>query len=164
MPLASIITGSPGATGDWRAFWDPGAGVFTEYNGSATFNLTPGKAFWVVSKNPISVNQNVNAVTLAADNTYSIPIHSEWNLISNPFDKTISWSSVQAANTGVTVPIHFYQTGSYSNPTNFEPYKGYYFFNSGSLTSLKIPYSGSNPLPKQNSVNQTEMEINLKSR
>ena len=164
LPLANIMTGSPGVNGDWRASWDPGAGAFTEYNGSATFNFTPGKAFWVVSKNQINVNiQNVNAVTLAADNIYSIPLHNEWNLISNPFNNTITWSSVQNANTGVSQPIHFYQGGSYSNPANFDQYKGYYFFNSGNLTSLKIPYSGSNPLPKQNLVNSTEMEISLKS-
>jgi hypothetical protein len=163
IPLASIMTGSPGASGDWRAFWDPGAGAFTEYTSSgSTFNFTPGKAFWVVSKNQINVNiPNVNTVTLAPDNTYSIPLHSDWNLISNPFDKSITWSSIQTEN-GVTQPIHFYQNGSYSNPTNFENYKGYYFFNSGSLTSLKIPYSASTPLPKQNSVS-TELEIALKA-
>ena len=165
LPVANIVTGSPGATGDWRAFWDPGTGAFTEYSSSATFNFTPGRAFWVVSKNQINVNiPNVNPVTRDFDNTYSIPIHNGWNLISNPFNRVISWSSIQIANSiPATVPIHFYQNGSYSNPTNFEPYKGYYFFNSGTLISLKIPYTSSTALPKQNSVTGKELEITLKA-
>ena len=83
-----------------------------EFDGTSTFNFKPGKAFWVVSKNQINVNiPNVNTVTLATDNSYSIPLHNEWNLISNPFDKLVTWASVQTANSGLTHPIHFYQNG-----------------------------------------------------
>jgi hypothetical protein len=160
LPIASIISGTPGATGDWRAFWDPGTGAFTEYNSSNTFNIVPGRAFWVISKNTINVNQSVNSVAMTSDNTFSIPVHSEWNLISNPFNNTIAWLAIQNQNS-ITQPIHFYQNGSYSNPTNFEQYKGYYFFNSTNLTSLIIPYSGATSLPKQNSVNLSELEIIL---
>jgi hypothetical protein len=160
LPIANIVTGSPGATGDWRAFWDAGTGAYTEYSSSATFNFTPGKAFWVISKNQINVNiPNVNPVTRSG-NAYSFQIHNGWNLISNPFDKVISWSNVQTTNS-VTDPIHFYQNGSYTNPTNFEPYKGYYFFNRGTLTNLNIPYASLTALPKQNSVGLNELEITL---
>ena len=163
LPITSIIvTGTPGANGDWRAFWDSGTLPFTEYNNTSTFNFTPGKAFWVVSKNQINVNRpNVNTVSLATDNSYSIPLHNEWNLISNPFDKLVTWASVQIANSGLTQPIHFYQNGSYTNPANFELYKGYYFFNSGGLTSLKIPYGTLSSMPKQNSLKLNELEIAL---
>lgn len=150
IPLASIMTGNPGKSNDWRAFWDNGTSSLIEYNASNTFTLTPGKAFFVISKNQIVINQNVNAVALASDNTYSIPLHSEWNLISNPFDKPISWSSVQNVNS-VTQPIHLFQNGSYTNPVNFEPYNGYYFFNNSGLTTLKIAYNTTGNLEKSNS-------------
>ena len=161
LPIANILSGSPGASGDWRAFWDPGTGAYTEYTSSgSTFNFTPGKAFWVISKNSININQSVNAVPMTSDNTYSIPVHSEWNLISNPFNKSISWNSIQNLNSTVQ-PIHFFQGGSYLTPANFEPYKGYYFFNNTSLTKLIIPYSSSEALPKQNNASIDELEIIL---
>jgi hypothetical protein len=161
LPIANILSGSPGATGDWRAFWDPGTGAYTEYTSSgSTFNFTAGKAFWVISKNTININQSVNAVPMTNDNTYSIPVHSEWNLISNPFNKTISWNSIQNLNSTVQ-PIHFFQGGSYITPANFEPYKGYYFFNNTGLKNMIIPYSSSVVLPKQNNASINELEIIL---
>jgi len=160
IPLASIMTGDPGKANDWRAFWDNGSSSLIEYNGSNTFTLTPGKAFFIISKNQIVINQNVSTVQLATDNTFSIPLHNEWNLISNPFDKTISWGNVQNANS-VIQPIHHFQNGSYNSPANFEPYNGYYFFNSGGLSALKIPYSISGNLEKRNSPDKKELDIKI---
>ena len=74
------------------------------------------------------------------DSTFSIQIHDGWNLISNPFDKVIAWSNINTANGGNQQPIYSFQTSGYSNPSDFEPYKGYYFFSRGDLTTLKIPY------------------------
>jgi hypothetical protein len=162
IPLASIMTGNPGKENDWRAFWENGTSPLIEYNESNTFTFAPGKAYFVISKNQIVINQNVNAVQLAADNTYSIPLHNEWNLISNPFDKTISWSSVQNSNSA-SQPIHQFQNGSYISPANFEPYNGYYFFNSGGLTALKIPYNTPGNLEKNNSPDKKELEITITS-
>jgi hypothetical protein len=160
IPMNDIVTGTPGKNGDWRAFWDPGSGAFTEYNGTSNFNFTPGKAFWVISKNEISINQTVNSVTLSGDNTYTIPLHSEWNLISNPFEKNISWSAVQTLNS-ISQPLKHFQSGSYSDAQNFEPYKGYYLFNSGGLTSLSIPYLSSGGLEKINAGNEKVLELSL---
>ena len=50
---------------------------------------------------------------------------------------------------------------SYSSALDFEPYKGYYFFCSDSLTNLKIPYHLENDLNKKNSNNTKELEIVL---
>ncbi len=159
-PITNILSGSSGANGDWRAFWDPGTGAYTEFDGSATFNFTPGKAFWIISKNTININQNVNTVRVGDDNSYSIPLHSEWNLISDPFNKNISWLAIQNLN-AVTQPIHFFQDGSYSNPDKLEPYKGYYFYNSTHLPVLKIPYTSASILPKQNVLSNNDLEIDL---
>ncbi len=160
IPLAGIMTGNPGKSNDWRAFWDNGSLPLIEYSAGSTFSFTPGKAFFIISKNQIILNQNVNTVPLASDNTYSISLHNGWNLISNPFDKPTSWSAVQNLNS-VTQPIHFFQNGSYTNPMNFEPYNGYYFFNTGGLTSLKIPYNTAGKIQKANYSDPKELFISL---
>ncbi len=159
--ISSVITGLPGKEGDWRAFWDPGILPLIEYNGNDDFYFRPGKAFWIISRYPIYINISVPPVPLSEDSTFSIQIHPGWNLISNPFDKVLTWSSINNANGGNQQPIYSYQTNSYSNALDFEPYKGYYFFCSNSLTSLKVPYYLENDLDKKNSNNTYELEIVL---
>jgi hypothetical protein len=164
LPLNDIIAGNPGSNNDWRAFWDPGSGAFDEYDGTSKFNITPGRAFWVLSKNQVVINSNVNTVALAADNAYSIPLHNEWNLISNPFDKNILWDDVKNANPGVNQPIHYFSSGYVTPaPTQIEPYNGYYFFNDMVLSTLKIPYvtQGANTLlnKKENTANSIDIVL-----
>ena len=88
---------------------------------------------------------SVNSVNLAEDNSYLIPLHNGWNLISNPFDKNVLWSAVQSVNTGIQ-PIHQFDK-TFSVSLAFEPYKGYYFNNATNLTSLKIPYPVTGSVP-----------------
>ncbi len=159
--VSSFITGLPGKEGDWRAFWDSGNLPLIEYNGSDNFYFRPGKAFWIISRYPIYINILVPPVPLSVDSTFSIQLHHGWNLISNPFDTVLTWSSINNANGGNQQPIYSYQTNSYSNELDFEPYKGYYFFCSDSLTNLKIPYHLENDLDKKNSNNTKELEIVL---
>ena len=159
--VSSVITGLPGQEGDWRVFWDSGTLPLIEYNGDDDFYFRPGKAFWVISRYPIYINTSAPTVPLSADSTFSIQIHHGWNLIANPFDTVLTWSSINNANGGNQQPIYSYQTNSYSNELDFEPYKGYYFFCSDSLTSLKIPYHLENDLQKKNSNNTKELEIVL---
>jgi hypothetical protein len=162
LPLSNFMTGSPGVQGDWRAFRDPGSGNYIEYStGDAGFNFQPGKAFWVVSKNPVNVNfPQVNSVPLAADFSYTFNLQSEWNLISNPFGKAIPWNDIKNINPAVTQPIHYYE-GSYSQPSVMEPYKGYYLYNSGNAASLKIPFSTEGNLQKITSPPEQSLTIKL---
>jgi hypothetical protein len=117
-----------------------------------------------LSKNQVVINSNVNTVALAADNAYSIPLHNEWNLISNPFDKNILWDDVKNANPGVNQPIHYFSSGYVTPaPTQIEPYNGYYFFNDMVLSTLKIPYvtQGANTLlnKKENTANSIDIVL-----
>ncbi len=152
--ISSVITGLPGQEGDWRVFWDSETLPLIEYNGNDDFYFRPGKAFWIISRYPIYINISAPPVPLSLDSTYSIPIHHGWNLISNPFDTVLTWSSVNNANGGNQQPIYYYQANGYSNDFDFEPYKGYYFFSSDGLTSLKIPYLFENDLDKKNLIIQ----------
>jgi hypothetical protein len=162
--LSNFMTGSPGKQADWLAFWDIGSGTYTEYTGgNTTFNFKPGRAFWVISKNQVNISiPNVTPVTLSPDYSFSIPLHSEWNLISNPFEKNISWQTVKTVNPGVTQPIHYFDGNpGYTQPANFETYKGYYFYNTGNLTALKIPYISQEPLEKGSTILSKELNIKL---
>jgi len=159
--VSSVMTGSPGKDGDWRAFWDSGDLPLTEYSGNNEFYFKPGIAFWMISRYSIEINLSVSPVQLAADNTFSIQLHPGWNLISNPFNKVLSWNSVNSVNGGNLQPIYSFESGNYVNTSSFEPYKGYYFFNNDSSTSLEIPYNPENASPKKNSTVSKELKIIL---
>ena len=139
--ISDMITGTPKK--DWDAFYDNGAtsNFLQEFDGSSIFNFTAGKGFWILSKNPFTINATVNTVTLAADNTFSIALHSGFNIISNPFDKSISWADIQNLNGLTTNDILFDWTGAWIHATQMEPYKGYYFKKPDNINSLKIPYN-----------------------
>ena len=131
---------------DWDAYFDNGASsnFLVEFDGSSTFNFKPGKGFWVLSKNPFTVGGQVDNVKLSADNTYSITLNSGtsgFNIISNPFDVSVSWADVQNQNGLSTNDFLFDWTGVWTHATQMEPYKAYYFKNTNSLSTLKIPYN-----------------------
>lgn len=147
---------------DWRIFWDKG----TDQNflvDSSSFSFSPGMAFWILSKNPLKISQQVNAVQIDnKDLSYSIPLHRGWNLISNPFDKSVKWQSVVTLNKLPQNQLLYAWngTGKYTNPADMLPYEGYYYNNDSAnfLTSLKIPYQSS-PVFLSKTNNQKEFPI-----
>jgi hypothetical protein len=141
--ISTILASNGTQKTDWNVYYDNGASTnyYQEYDGTSTFNFTPGNAFWVISKNPVTVSKTVSTVTLSSDQSYSIALRSGWNLISNPFGISISWSDVKTKN-NITQPIWSF-VNSYTQSSTFDPYVGYYYYNSTSLSSLKIPYKTS---------------------
>ena len=148
--LNDIIGGQYGKDNDWRAFTDPGSGSYIEFSqGSAQFNLQPGHAFWVLSKNAVNVNiSDVPTVQLDADNNYSVQLHSGWNLISDPFEIPVNWSDIVSVSQGINQPAWTFLSGTYDTTVRIEPYKGYYFNNTSGISVLKIPYMHSGSINK----------------
>lgn len=156
IPLSDLLTGSYNQ--DWVAYYDNGNtdDYLVAYDGSSNFNLTPGKGLWVLSSNNISVSRSVANVELESNYggtgtyeiVYPISLHNGWNIITNPFDVAISWSSIQSFNS-ITESIHTFN-GNFSSSLTFEPFEGYYFYNVNNLTSLHIPYVISTALTKEN--------------
>lgn len=138
IPVSSLLSGNEGT--DWDAYYDNGdaQGYQVKYNGSSAFDFQPGRALWIFSRKPFSVSQNASTVPLDTGDCYSIALHGGWNLISDPFEKSVSWSDIQSLN-GVTQPTYSYD-GNYNTSTSLDPYSGYYFYNDQNLTSLRIPY------------------------
>ncbi|MFZ0454592.1 MAG: choice-of-anchor D domain-containing protein [Ignavibacteriaceae bacterium] len=125
---------------DWNVYDDNGNSqdyIVSNNN----FKFSAGKAYWLISKSTININEQITSVQLNSDYTYSIPLHSNWNLISNPFEKNITWQNVKNLNGLPANSILYYWNGSvYSNPSIMVPYQGYYFNNTGNLTELKLHY------------------------
>ncbi len=165
--IINILKSANIGSGDWRAFWDPGYGDYIEYDGSNLFNFAPGRAFWIISKNTININTNAESVNLSDKHSYPIRVHNEWNLISNPFDKTISWDEIRDFNPGINEPIYYFDSGNYKISDSLEQYKGYYFYNNPmlSITSINIPYINVyNTIPKKKITQDGGLEILLSQK
>lgn len=144
IPIDELISGTQGE--DWNAYFDDGTqeNYLMEFDGSAQFNLRPGRGFFVISKNSIDISENAPSVELSEDTSFAIPLHEGWNIIANPYGITIPWENVEAKNNISSTLWAF--NGSYSDEIQFKPYIGYYFFNQDSLDELVIPYQ-----PKESS-------------
>lgn len=142
MSITQFLSGDNNT--DWKVFYDNGAqtNYLVSYDGSNQFNLGQGRAFWVLSKNKINISTQVTSVTLVNGNLFNVALHSGWNIITNPFDKDVNWNLVQSLNAIPTnAAIYYWDGNSWSEPTTFSAYSGYYFNNIYNLTSISIPYN-----------------------
>jgi hypothetical protein len=112
------------------------------------------------------VSLSVETATLDDSAAARVTLHKRWNLITNPFDKTILWSDVRAFNTRSSVgPIYSYSgTGGFVAATSLEPYAGYYYDNSDSSAYLSIPYGATSGVLKTDSVKAGEWTLNVEAR
>ena len=71
--ISSILSGSSGE--DWIAYYDNGTAsdYLVEYDGTGTFNFTPGKGFWVLSKAAVEINSSSQTLPL------EYKLVSEWH-------------------------------------------------------------------------------------
>lgn len=159
IPVSETLQGTAGM--DWKVYYDDGAEPvnYKEWDGSSLFNFIPGRAFWVLSKNPFNISQDVTNVTLSSEYSYEIPLHDGWNMISNPFLKTLDWIEIKSMN-NITENIHHF-TGSYSISNSLEPYIGYYFNNATNLAWLELPYITSSVQPLAKTTDERNNEFNL---
>jgi hypothetical protein len=142
IPVANYFAGTVGT--DWNVVWDNGAAssYWIQYAPGSPFTFGSGSGFWAVKKGNWSVKDNVASATLDANGQVAIPLHLGWNIITNPFTAPVLWADVIALNPP-TAADHTISTfpGAWDNtPTALVPYTGYYFNNTDSLASLKIPY------------------------
>lgn len=149
------IVGFPGAAGvsisqflfgasqkDWAVYWDNGAATdyLVPYDGTSTFTLAPGRAYWLLHRGPLVVDATVPTAQLDSATSVKIPLHAGWNLINNPFTVPVAWSDVQAANQPGFLGGVYGFDGAFSVLDVLYPYEGCLFDNSGNLSSLVIPF------------------------
>ncbi len=156
--LQSVMTGA--SIKDWIAFYDDGGDFYIPYTeaNKGQFNFSPGKAYWILSKYDIKLGPySVSSVKLTNDNCYEVPLHKNWNLISNPFDKSINWQDVRTANNIQNDLIYYFHSGSYNfSSVKMEPFLGFYYYNRKNLDKLKLPYPTNTNLEKNQNSNPFE--------
>ncbi len=132
---------------DWRILRDTGKDTtypiyYEDLNSGSV--LKTGEAYWLLQRKDLNISRTDSLPPLASDGTYSIALHSGWNMISNPFNTSVQRTAVIAANGLPAGTLFWEQVGTTrtASGTTLEPFKGYYFDNDTlSLTSLKTPYS-----------------------
>ena len=143
--LADVVDGEQGT--HWQAYWDDGTetNFLVPFDGSDTFTFTPGQGFWLTSPETWAVEVSASTVALRGDSVAALPLHDGWNIISNPTEKDIEWSSVDEAHPDATLQQPwafegtFSQTDVLASATSGE---AYYFLNDAGLDSLVLPYPG----------------------
>jgi len=138
-----------GTAGDaWQAYWDDGSAedYLQQFDGSSTFDLSPGHGFWAISESTWSVEDEFTSVSLVEDAGRQVAIinlRQGWNIISNPLGIDIPWSRVEQANDGALQPLWRFD-GSFSQASTFVSARSgeaFYFHNQEGRARLKIPYS-----------------------
>jgi glycosidase len=153
-----------GAAGDdWQVYWDDGSSddFLQKFDGSSTFEFAVGRGFWAIATESWSVQTSVPTVDLRSrpDETFiTIPIHTGWNIISNPFEKAVDWGVVQAANE-VSQPLwrfdgSFRQASVFTSASTGE---AFYYNNTQGANILEIPYSSTTGSPAARSKSATDL-------
>ena len=128
---------------DWRVYRDNGDDVDYLRELSSGGRLESGEGYWLVKKDPLNFARSLVMPALDTDATYSIALHRGWNIIANPFNKAVQWAaviSIAENNLPQNAELKAYNR-RYTSSSTLEPCNGYYFFNeTSSRTSLKIPY------------------------
>ncbi len=163
IPLAGVIPGE--ANKNWTAFWDNGNDInyMLAYDGTGTFSFNPGKAFWITSTSAVSISRTVPSVPLNYTGGYDIPVHpGGWTLISNPFEREVSWASVLSKNGLPSNTALWDWNGSWAYASALQPGKGYYYFDvTGSASTLNIPYPLFQPEIKSAGITRQEKSFRL---
>jgi hypothetical protein len=126
---------------EWRLFGDNGS-AFVEYPNAGAF--TPGRAFWLISRNTRTISVPAGA-TVSAENFFIISLQNGWNQIASPYNFDVGWQDIIALNNQPAVDGPFFYRGSsgYSLEELISPFDGCYVKNmTGSNLQLKIPLKG----------------------
>lgn len=148
LPLAQTLSGDPGV--QWQAFWDDGSDTdfLVSFDGSETFTFRPGRGFWLISTAPWTVEAAVKTVPLEGDSAAAVPLHAGWNILSNPLDRDVPWSLIEATNKGELQALWVWD-GRFTPADTLRSAAGgeaFYFLNHQGLDRLLIPYPSAFPV------------------
>jgi len=132
---------------DWRLFRFPaGSSTPDEYPDIESFS--PGKAFWLITKNDFRL-EAPQGTTVTTSEPFNITLKAGWNDIANPWMFDISWEDIENPS-GADLSALYTYNGSWSDPTTppkkIEPWKGYAVNN---LTNMNVIIK-LNPKPASN--------------
>ena len=147
--LASFGTPDPEV---WRLLrWSAAEEAYEEYPDTG-FAFTPGRAFWLISRegNGFEV---ADLTTVDAAEPFSLTLASGWNQIGVPFAFSIPWAAVTLddgtppASAGVQPPVAFDGAAYLPEVAELRPWEGYFVFNeSATPVTIRIPSAESSAL------------------
>lgn len=123
----------------WRMFeYRDGDYVERDSLNAASFQFTPGKAFWVISARDRTVDFGAG-VSLRADTAFAVNLQPGWNQIGVPFAFPVAWLDIlNASGNPTSVDGPFLYEGGYHVSPNLEPYKGYFVNNLDTLNAVTL--------------------------
>ena len=141
IPLDEVFPGE--YEEDWRAFSDNGqpSDFLVEYDPQANrHHFGGGNGFWIFNRESLQISEQVNNVEVDDNDRFSMNLHTGWNIITNPFFRTIDWYEVQMLNNINTELWGYEQT--FTQTSELVPMEGYYFYNDPDdpIDELDIPY------------------------
>jgi hypothetical protein len=144
-PLADVVGGEAGT--EWQAYFDDGSDsdFLVRFGESDAFRFRPGNGFWLTATSGWTSSAQAATVSLRGDSAATIGLRDGWNVISNPTDKDVAWSRVEATTSGALQALWGFD-GAFAEADTFRSAQdgvAYYFFNDeASRDSLVIPYPG----------------------
>ncbi len=167
---------------------DPSLWRLFNYNGSSfdellgTSQIRPGEGYWLISKNAVTLNTGKGtSVDVSSEDEFILTLKPGWNQIGNPYNFSIAWADVIAANPtnatflgGNNSQFRVFK-GTLENVETLEPFEGGFVrFTGTTNTNIIIPVKKNESIQSgrvsrnhvtQNSLEQPAWEIalNLKS-
>ncbi len=160
--VGQVLSGAQNT--DWRIFRDNGAAEpnnLTEF--SSTSSLNPGEGYWLLTKGTFNFSNAVTMPQLSSDGFATISVRNGWNIIGNPFDVPVSWSTVKADNSSSATLWSYTGTGGYQASSTLEPFKGYYFSSSSATLKIRYPFPSMSIAPAPSPAIDWQLQVALET-
>jgi hypothetical protein len=142
LDVSAIMPGTNNT--DWQAYWDNGTGYVKWSDDPSQFKFSAGRGFWFIRKGQWKLNATaVTSATLDGTGSVVVPLHKDWNIISNPFTVQVTSTQVKDANPGSgieTIWTYGRAASGYTQALSLDTYVGYYILNVNNVPSMRIPY------------------------
>jgi len=124
----------------WRLYELLSNQQYIEFPNAAA--MTPGKAFWLIVKNPGRTIDTGKGKSNQTSQAYAIPLHPQWNFVGNPFHFTVPIDNVSFKKSGKPAELRSY-TGKWNDRVNervteMQPFEGYAVFNDSNAPDLLV--------------------------
>jgi hypothetical protein len=149
---------------NWRMYRYEG-GKTTEIANLSSLNVEPGKGYWLISRNSVTISPGPGMVVDASEAApFTITLTSGWNQIGNPYLYNVLWSDVNTLN-ATSLALRTFN-GQFGPGTILTKFSGGFVQTDLTTLALKIP-TAKNPSagreqaiePKTNPLDSRDWEV-----